>query len=437
MNANRGLASVFRAALGWGACLAAACALLAPVPGRGAAVQKITAVVNDEVISAYDLQQRMRLVLSSTGLAPSEDVISRIEPQILRSLVDERLQLQEAKKEDITIDSLEVEQAFLDLARQNDMTVEDIRKMLLSSNVDFSTLLDQIRAEIAWRKLVNHRFGGLVNVSDDQVDAEYERALKSFSKPHYLLTEILLRVEQPEQEDDVRRTAERLSQQLRQGASFPALARQFSQSSTSGIGGDLGWVERDQLDPALQAAIDRMSSGQTSAPIRTVRGYHILLLRNRRDESGEESMGAAKSAVLKALMLPLPPEADQDTIEAAMDRVHAAGQKLEGCTNVDTVAASSGGIAALDLGRVAISQVAEPIRELVANLDVGEVSPPFRGPGGAQVIVVCNRDVLTTKVPLTPPTREEIQIRLYNDQISSMARGYLQDLRRDAVVEYR
>lgn len=400
-------------------------------------VQRITAVVNDEVISAYDLQQRMRLVISSTGLAPSEEIISRIEPQILRTLVDERLQLQEAKKEEITINNLEVEQALGDLARQNDMTTNDIRMMLLDSHVDFYTLLDQIRAEIAWRKLVNRRFGGLINISDDQVDAEYERALNSFSKPHYLLAEILLRVEQPEQDDQVRRTAERLAQQLRQGASFPALARQFSQSSTAGIGGDLGWVERDQLDAALQAALDHMSSGQTSAPIRTVRGYHILLVRNRRDESGEESMGAAKSAVLKSLILPLPDDADQNMIEAAMDRVSAAGQKLQGCTNVEAVAASSGGLSALDLGRVAIDQVAEPIRELVANLGVGEVSPPFRGPGGAQVIVVCNRDVATTKVPLTPPTREEIQIRLYNDQISSMARGYLQDLRRDAVVEYR
>jgi peptidyl-prolyl cis-trans isomerase SurA len=437
MSVNRRFAGLLRAALGRGACLALACVLLAPASGHGTVVQRITAVVNDEIISAYDLQQRMRLVISSAGLNPTPDVVSRIEQQVLRSLVDERLQLQEAKREDITVDDFEIEQALTNLAQQNNMSANEIRSMLQHSAVDFSTLKDQIRAEIAWSKLVGRRFGGRVVISDDQVETEYNRAVQSFSKPQYLLSEIVLRVEQPEQDDEVRRTAQRLIDELRQGASFPVLARQFSQSSTSGLGGDLGWMERDQLDPALQTALDHMSPGQLSPPVRTVRGYHIVVLRNRRDASGEEGAALTTGATLKALLLPLDAKADEAAAEAAMDRVHAAGEKLKGCTNVAAVAASEPGMTALDLGHLSINQVTEPLRQIVANLEAGEVSPPFRGAGGAQVLVVCSRDMETTKTPLTPPTREEIQARLYNQQISMMARRYLRDLRRDAVVEYR
>jgi peptidyl-prolyl cis-trans isomerase SurA len=411
--------------------------LLAPPAAHAVVVQKISAVVNDEVISAYDLQQRMRLVISSAGLNPAPDVIGRIEQQVLRTLVDERLQLQEAKKEDVKVDEVEIEQALGNLAQQNNMSANEIRIMLQHSAVDFSTLKDQIRAEIAWSKLVNKRFGGRVTISDDQVEVEYTRAIQSFSKPQYLLSEIVLRVDQPEQDDEIHHTAQRLSDELRQGASFPALARQFSQSSTSGLGGDLGWMERDQLDPALQSALDHMSPGQFSPVVRTVRGYNIIMLRNRRDASGEEGAALATGATLKSLLLPIDAHADKATADAAIDRVRAAGEKLKGCTNVEAVAAANPGMAAVDLGHLSIDQVAAPIRELVANLVAGEVSPPFRGPAGAQVLVMCSRDMETTKTALTPPTREEIQARLYNQQISMMARRYLRDLRRDAVVEYR
>ncbi len=437
MMVDRRLAGLFRAALGRGAWLALAWVLLVPAAGQGAVIQKITAVVNDEIISAYDLQQRMRLVISSAGINPTPDVVSRIEQQVLRSLVDERLQLQEAKREDITVDELEIEEALTNLAQQNNMSANEVRNMLLHSAVDYSTLKDQIRAEIAWSKLVSQRFGGRVVISDVQVEAEFNRAIQSFSKPQFLLSEIVLRVEQPEQDDDVRHTAQRLADELRQGASFPALARQFSQSSTAGLGGDLGWMERDQLDPALQAALDRMSPGQLSPPVRTIRGYNIVVLRNRRDASGEEGAALATGLTLKSLVLPLDANADQASAEAAMDRVHAAGEKLKGCTNVAAVAASEPGMSAVDLGHLSISQLTESLREVVADLQAGAVSPPFRGPGGAQVLVVCSRDMETTKTPLTPPTRQEVQARLYNQQISMMARRYLRDLRRDAVVEYR
>lgn len=437
MSVRAGLAGACRAALGAGAGLACAVLLLASGQSQAAVVQRITAVVNDEVISAYDLQQRMRLVISSSGINPTPEVIGRIEQQVLRALVDERLQLQEAKKESITVDTVEVERALMGLAQQNSMTIDDIRKMLAQGGVDYSTLRDQIRAEIAWSKLVNRRFGGRVVITEEQVDAELNRALENFAKPQYLLSEIVLRVDQPEQDDDVRRTAQRLYEQLQQGASFPALARQFSQSSTSGLGGDLGWMERDQLDPALQAALDRLTPGQISAPVRTIRGYHILALRQRRDQTGEVGAAPSKDVTLKALVQPLPHDADEETIDAALDRVHEASKKLRGCSNIDAVAASERGFVVADLGRLSIDQVQQPLRDMVERMDAGDVTIPFRASTGAQVIVVCSRAVEMVTTPVTPPSREEIEARLYNQQISMMARRYLRDLRRDAVIEYR
>ena len=102
-----------------------------------------------------------------------------------------------------------------------------------------------------WNKIVRGRYGSYVNVNDDEVSIVYDRTIESIGKDQYEISEIFLGYENSKEEDEANILANRLVEQLREGASFSAVAQQFSQSSTSGQGGYIGWVAEGQLDKKL------------------------------------------------------------------------------------------------------------------------------------------------------------------------------------------
>lgn len=398
---------------------------------------RVAAIVNDEVISGYDLDQRMRLVISTAGIQASPEMVSRIQPQVLRALVEERLQLQEARKQEIKVEDKEIESALSAIAQQNNMTAAQITTFLARSDINVATLKDQIRAEIAWNKLVNERFGARVFVSDDDVKAESERMAESLAQPQYLVAEIFLGIDNPDQEDDVRRTASRLIDELQRGAPFSSVAQQFSQSATAAAGGDLGWLQKGTLDPALDRAIESMLPGQISSPVRTPGGYHILFLRSKREGGGVEGPTVSRVS-LKQIVAPLPRNANANAIQAASARVRAAASQVRGCATVERAASGDPALVASDLGKMPLEQIAPFFRNAVLSLPVGQPSDPIRGPAGIHVIVICEREMKPgTSEKVAMPTSTDIENRLFNQQLSMISRRYLRDLRRDAVIEYR
>ncbi|WP_192499332.1 foldase protein PrsA [Skermanella pratensis] len=201
---------------------------------------------------------------------------------MLRSLVDERLQMQEASRANISVTDKEIDEAFGRVAEQNQMKRDQLEKMLASQGVPRSALESQIRATIGWGKLVQRRLRPSIEIGEEEIDAVLQRIEANAGKPEYLAAEIYLAVDSPEREEEVRRLADRLVEQIGQGASFPAVARQFSQSAGATNGGDLGWVQQGQLPEELDGALRDLRPGQASRPIRSLTGYHILLLREQR-----------------------------------------------------------------------------------------------------------------------------------------------------------
>lgn len=266
----------------------AVAAPVAPPPARS--TEGIAAVVNDDIISISDLTARLQLALVSSGLPNTAETRQRLTPQVLRSLVDERLQLQEASRANVSVTEKEITDALGRVAEQNRMQRDQLEKMLSSQGVPRSTLEDQIRSTIAWGKLVQRRLRPSIEIGQDEIDQVIQRIQANAGKPEYLAAEIFLAVDAPEREDDVRRLADRLYEQIGQGASFPAVARQFSQSAGAANGGDLGWVQQGQLPEDLDAALKQLRPGQATRPIRSITGYHILMLRDERAVGGANSL---------------------------------------------------------------------------------------------------------------------------------------------------
>ncbi len=246
------------------------------------------AVVNDDVISVLDLAMRVQLAIVAAGVEDTQELRRRLTPQVLRGLIDERLQLQEAKRLDISVTDDQVAEALERIAQQNNMTEGQFLTMLRNRGIIPVTLIDQIRAQIAWQNVVYRRIRPNVVISTDEVDEVASRLSARQGAIERRVAEIFVPVESAAKEDEALNNANRLLEELQRGANFAGLARQFSQSGTASLGGDLGWVQDGQLDEELNQVLAQMGPGDISRPIRTISGFHILLLRDMRKNEGQD-----------------------------------------------------------------------------------------------------------------------------------------------------
>lgn len=404
--------------------------LLALVPmGNAPATAQDTlraaAVVNDEVISVLDLAMRTRLAILSSGLNDSPEVRGRLQQQVLRNLIDERLQLQEAKRLDISVSQGQLESALEQLARQNKMSRQQFADFMRQNDVLPKVLSDQIRGNLTWQAVVQRRLRPSVEITDDEIDEIIGRLESSEGRNQFRVSEILLAVDSALREEDVQNTAQRLIDQIRSGANFAALARQFSQSATASVGGDLGWIEEGQLDDDLDRVLTRMQPGQLAGPIRSFGGYYLLLLHNQR----RISMGDS-TVNLKQLLFALPTNPSPDQIAQMQARAAEIASSVVDCASVDALAEQYGSPGSGDLGNIKLSQLPPNLRSTVAPLPIGQPSQPIRVAVGISVVIVCDRE-------RDGVDRERIRESLADQRVDLLSRRYLRDLRRAANVDIR
>ena len=246
------------------AVLLASAASIAPAPGQ--VEVGIVAVVNDEAVSAFDLEQRLAVAISTSQLPNTPETRERLAPQALRAIVDERLELQEAARLNIQVTAAEIDAALRSVEANNRLPPGGIGAFLAERGLQLSAVQSQIRAEIAWAKIVRIQIAPSVTISDDEIDAEMARLQASQGRHRVLLSEIFLAVDSPQRDSEVREQIERLAGNVRDGAPFAAVARQFSQGSSAISSGDVGWVLEDQLASEIAAIVSGMDIGQVSNP---------------------------------------------------------------------------------------------------------------------------------------------------------------------------
>ena len=248
--------------------------------------QRIVAIVNDEIISGFDLSSRLDLVILSSQLPKTPQVRKRISSQVLRRLIDDKLRLQEARRLKITVGEAEFDAAVRSIEKNNRMKSGGMIELLKRNNIDRIAFSTQIEATIAWQKIIRRQVRGRVNISDETIDDAISRMKDNKGKPEYLISEIFIPFETGKPVDQTKKLAERLYQQIAEGANFDALARTFSQSATAAAGGNLGWIRKDQLDPELSEVVVKMKRGSVSKPIHGPDGFYVLVLRNQRISEG-------------------------------------------------------------------------------------------------------------------------------------------------------
>jgi peptidyl-prolyl cis-trans isomerase SurA len=405
-------------------------ALLAPTAAVAPAqdVGRIAAVVNDQPITFIDLDTRLRLALLSAGLPVSEEARQRFLPQVLRQLIDEKLQLAEARRAGVTVSEADVNAAIATIAGQNRLTPEQLLGVLQRGGVPPSALVDQITAQLAWRALVRQRFIPQISISEADIDEILDRLRSNEGKPEYLLAEIFLPVDQSASQAEVKTLADRIVSEIRRGAPFPAVARQFSQAAGAQNGGDMGWVLGGQLEPALDSVIQGMSPGQVSAPILTLTGYHILFLRDKRTVT----VGSTAPVVhLYQLVVPVPPNSPNSQVQAVAAQVQSDFGAVSGCEAFQARARQVGVPGSIDAGQVPVSRLPQEAQTAISGLADGQISAPTPVNGGVAVFMVCER------TDSGAVDRDAIRNQIGEQRLDIMQRRLMRDLRAMAFIDMR
>lgn len=395
--------------------------------------ESVAAVVNDEIISTYDLAQRVRLLIATSGVQPTEQNLPQFEQQALISLVDERLQLQELRKQEkeqkftIVASDEEVMDEINDMAKQSNMTGPQFIAELGQRGVGADTLKQQVRANISWQQWIRNRYGSRLRIGEDQIKAVQKRLQADASKPQYEVSEVFIDANRVGGMETAQKGAQQLIAQMQQGAPFAAVARQFSASASAAAGGDVGWVSPGEMPPEVDQALEQLRPGQLSQPITVKDGVYIVYLRNKRSGAGETLVHLEQAAVA------LPANASAGDVEAARVKLADLKLKIKGCDSIDKAAAGVPGVVAGDLGEAEINDLAPAFRDAATNLQVGQVSDPIRTSVGLHLVAVCGKRSANGSVL----DHDQIENRLYGQQLSMISRRYMRDLRTSATIETR
>ncbi len=405
----------------------------------------VAAIVNDYVISDYDLNQRVQLFIATSGIRPTPETLAQIRAQVLRSVEDEVLQLQEAARHKIAVSKAEVDRALQNIANENKIAIEQILMTVTSAGVTVDTFRQQVAAQLTWQKVVGARYGTDVIINDQQVSEAMERLKAGADKPQFLVSEIFIAVDRPEDETMVSASAKQIADQLKQGAPFATVASQFSQSPSAADGGDIGWVVQGQLSEELDGALSELKPGETSGAIRSEGGYYVVALRDRREPIGfvvEDTPASAsgfdpeRELPLDRLLVPLPPNSSEMIKERAMQLGTNIKNSVRTCNDLPTVSSQLQGSVYTRLGLMKPAALAQDLRDALEKTEPGKVVEPFFSPAGLEVIMRCDTPAVKP-VAFELPTREELEQQLFVQQMSVFAKSYLRDLRRNAVVETR
>ncbi len=401
-------------------------------PARAAGeVLGIAAIVNDAVISKYDLDQRVRLVVATSGLQPTRENIERIREQVLRSLVDEKLQMQEAERLELEVDDEEVDESITGIAQRAGMTSEEIVEYLDESGVNEAALRTQITADVAWNRVIGARFAPLVQIGDDEIDETLARINSDASQVQFQLAEIYLSFDNPSQEREMAQGAQRLVEQLRAGAPFPNVAQQFSQAASAASGGDIGWVSESQLAPQIAEAVARLDIGTVSNPIRSLNGFYIMQLRSKRQGLGPNPLETRFQII--QVVFALAPDAPERALQARVAHANKFRAEFRTCSGAVEQIKEFPAAQLSQPSTLTAAQLRNPMRDQLLQTEAGTVVPIGRTERGIEALIVCDRkDDVGNQ-----PTRDSIENTLFNQEVSMMARRHLRDLRRDAVIEYR
>ncbi len=382
-------------------------------------LEGIAAIVNDKPISYSDVRQRARLLMLTLGRqTPSQEQLQQITGQALEQLIDERLQLDRVAEYKVEVDPREINAEMDDMATQGGIGADGLRQQLVAAGVNPVSLEEQIRADIAWNRLMSGLFGTRIRVSESQVEDQLNRLRTAAKKTQYRVGEIFLYAPDETTRVEARKAADSIIQQLQQGAEFRVAAQRISSAPTAATGGDMGWVTEEDLAPALAEAVAAAGVPSLLAPVEVESGIYILSVTAKREPSQPTTRVDLKRLVAT--------DGSEATLKEAISRIQS-------CDDVSSVANSKSQLRSQDLPDIDVVELGEEGRSLVLATEVGAPTEIFAIGGGLAVMYVCRRQDGAEALPSKEDLKNSIKAR----ELNMISERELRNSRREATIIYR
>ncbi len=437
------LAAALAATLACGATWRAEAAAPAVAAGRagtptgatqGGPKTDIVAVVNGDVVSNDDIGNRTRLFAMSTGMPITPEILDRLRPQITRQLIDEKLRLQEIQRRKIVIPDQEIADAIKGIESNNGLQPGSLRQKLAADGVGMRTLIDQVRVQLGWAQVLRQVLGDKTEISKAEIAEQQALLAQQTGKPEFHVGEIFIPVDDPANTADAQRFTETVISQLRAGAPFPVVAAQFSQSQSALEGGDEGWLQQNQLDPAVARLAQEMPVGAISNPVKVPGGFSIVQMRAKREIGNEISTVLSLRQLFLPFTSPLNPQNPTDQQKQMLEKARGYGASIHSCDQMEATAKADKSPRPPDPGEVRLESVSPPpFRQLLATLPIGKASQPLIANDGISVVIICSRDQKNT----SQLSDQEIRNRLINERVELASRQLQRELQRRAIIDLR
>lgn len=412
------------------ATVRAATAVAPPVQGTS----RIVAVVNGDIVSNVDVDNRTRLFALSTGLPMSPDVLDRLRAQITRQLIDERLRMQEVQRRKIVVNDKDIAQAIHDIEQRNNMPQGMLRQKLAADGVSQRTLIDQIRTQLGWSQVLRQQLGDRAQVTDAEVAEQQRLEAQLVGKPEFRVGEIFIPVDDPANRSDAQHFAETVISELRKGAAFPVVAAQFSQTQTALQGGELGWVQPNELDPEVAVLVQQMPVGAISNPVPVPGGFSIVTLQGKREVGHDVGTIVTMRQTFLPFSTVLNPQTPTDQQRQTLEKARGISASVHSCEQMEQVAKANNSPRPPDPGEVRLEGVSPPaFRQILATLPLDHASQPLVAANGIAVLIVCARE----QKNLATLTAADMRQRILSERVERTSRQVQRDLRRQATIDIR
>lgn len=399
-------------------------------------LDSIVAVVNDDVITRYDLDEHydravQQLKARKIPLPPR----AVLEKQLLERMINDRIQLQYANQTGIRVDGPTLDKALNRIAAQNNMNLEQFRTALAKEGMAFNKFRNDIRDEIILQRLHERDVDSKVNVTEAEVDAYLENQAKQGQEDEYNFDHILIRIPEAattEQIQKQRARAQKVLDELRKGADFAQLSASYSDASNALDGGNVGWRRGSQLPTVFADILAKMQPGQVSDIIRSSNGFHILKLVDKRGQNAKMVVQQThvRHILIKTNELVSATDAKNRLLQIRERLLNGAKFADMARQYSDDSSAAKGG----DLGWVSPGETVPEFEHAMNALKPGEISQPVQSPFGFHLIeVLARRDQDVTKERQRLLARQALRQR----KIEEAQEEWLRQLRDSAYVEYR
>jgi peptidyl-prolyl cis-trans isomerase SurA len=414
-----------------------------PAPARTTQpIDRIIAVVNDDIITVSELRLRTRAAevqLQRQKIqAPPKEVLER---QVLERMIVDRAQLQLARETGVRVDDATVNATLGRIAEANNMTVPAMRQKLEAEGISFAQFRDEVRQDILLNRLREREVDGRMQISESELDNFIaEQAGITADAVEVNLAQILLRVPEnstTERLDEVRQRADDLISQLKAGADFARLAASYSNASEALQGGELGWRNADRLPTLFLDAIKGVKVGDITPLVRSPNGFHIIKVLGRRSAvEAKLAGGPVQQTHVRHILLKVSDIAPEQEVKRRLEEFK--GRIETGQVEFGTLARlhslDSTGSRGGDLGWVYPGDTVPDFERAMNALKIGELSGPVQSPFGWHLIQVTER---RTEPASAERTRAQARQALRDRKAEEAYQDWLRQLRDKTYVEYR